>query len=517
MDCFFLSLLVWLFLAGPGGWTGLLADGDAGWHIRTGELILNTHQIPAKDLFSFSRPNEDWYAWEWLSDVIFALLHRALGLKGVVLLAGVAIPLSMTALLFHMLRRGANIFAGLVVVMLGVGGSSVHYLARPHVLTLLLLVISLFILDCDRLRRSALVWILIPLTALWTNLHGGFVSIIACAGLIALGSALSGRWTHAFRYGVLTAGMSLASLLNPYGYKLHQHVFQYLRAGWIRNMVEEFQSPSFRSENMLQFEVLLFGGLIVAAFYAQRRRWPEALLILFWAHMSLGSVRHVPIYSIAAGPWIASELTEWWNRIATGKPRSSVWSILDAIANDLRPHCLRFSLWIAVPVVILALINGPVRWPRDFPAEKFPVALAARNRSLLSESRVFTSDQWADYLIYRNYPNQKVFLDGRSDFYGPKIATDYVSLIGGGVGWEKIFESYRFEVALVPPAWGIASLLGRDPGWETIERTSDAILYRKRMLKDPAGHDRTKNGTSRETGLMETSQTAERCEGALCK
>ena len=161
-------------------------------------------------------------------------------MKGIVLFAGVVISLSMTLLLFHMIRRGANIFVGLAVVMLGVGGSSVHYLARPHVLTLLLLAICMLILDRDRLKHSNLVWILVPLTALWTNLHGGFVSLIACVGLVAVGSALNGRWTHAFRYGLLTAGVTLASLLNPYGIQLHLHVIEFLRADWIRNSVEEF-------------------------------------------------------------------------------------------------------------------------------------------------------------------------------------------------------------------------------------------------------------------------------------
>jgi hypothetical protein len=480
LDCFFFSLLIWLFAGGPFGWAGLLSDGDVGWHIRTGDYILNTHQIPAKDLFSFSRPDETWFAWEWLADVIFSLLHRALGLKGVVLFAGVVIPLSMTILLFHMVQRGANIFVGLAVVMLAVGGSSVHFLARPHILTLLLLVISLLIIDRDRLRNSRLVWMLIPLTALWTNLHGGFVSIIACTGLISVGSVLSRRWRDSLRYGLLAAGMLLASLVNPYGYHLHQHVFQYLRADWIRNMVDEFQSPSFRNENMFQFEILLFAGLIVTASYARRRRWPEVLMILFWAHMALGSLRHIPIYSIAAGPWIASEITRWWNQIVAAKPKYSVWTILDTIAGDLRRNCLRFSPWIAVPVILLVLIDQPVRWPLDFPKEKFPVALAARNRNLLSESRVFTSDQWADYLIYHNYPKQKVFFDGRSDFYGEKIAGDYVHLAGGRLGWEKIFDFYKFDVVLAPSGWALASLLVRDRDWELVEKTEEAILFRKR-------------------------------------
>ncbi len=514
LDCFFFSLLVWLFAGGPSGWAGLLYDGDAGWHIRTGDYILNTHRIPTTDLFSFSKPDGAWYAWEWLTDVVFSLLHRAFGLKGIVLLAGVVIPLAMTLLLFHMMRRGANIFVGLVVVMLGVGGSSVHYLARPHVFTLLFLAISMLILDRDRLQHSRLVWILVPLTALWTNMHGGFVAIIACTGLVTIGSALASRWTHVFRYGLLTAGVALASLLNPYGYQLHLHVFEYLRADWIRNAVEEFQSPSFRNENMLQFEVLLFAGLLVTVSYARRKRWPEALLMLFWAHMALGSVRHIPIYSIVAGPWIAAEITAWWNQHVVGKSKNSVWGILDSIANDLRRNCLRFSPWVAVPVIILIFVNEPVKWPQDFPKERFPASLIAKHHDLLVSSKVFTSDQWADYLIYHNYPRQKVFIDGRSDYFGPKIADDYLHLISGRLGWDKVLDSYHFDVALVPPNWALASLLEQREEWEMIEKTEEAIVYRKRLRTDKSIQSRTKKtSTTASLGLMKSANSAELREG----
>src|SRR2546421_2836447 len=86
-DCLFLALLLWVFAAGAG-WSVLLADGDAGWHIRTGDYILATRSVPVRDLFSFSKAGQPWFAWEWLADVIFSALHRARGLKGLVAGAG---------------------------------------------------------------------------------------------------------------------------------------------------------------------------------------------------------------------------------------------------------------------------------------------------------------------------------------------------------------------------------------------------------------------------------------------
>jgi hypothetical protein len=64
-DVVFVSVMGWLFLAGAGA-AVLLADGDTGWHIRTGEYILATQSFPRQDLFSFSRAGETWFAWSGL-------------------------------------------------------------------------------------------------------------------------------------------------------------------------------------------------------------------------------------------------------------------------------------------------------------------------------------------------------------------------------------------------------------------------------------------------------------------
>src|ERR1700685_254113 len=107
-DLLFITLLVWMFL-GNGGKT-MLGDGDTGWHIRTGDYILDHHAVPHNDIFTFTRPAARWYAWEWLSDVIFSALHRAWGLKAVALLAGILVCGTATVLFGQMLSSGGNIF-----------------------------------------------------------------------------------------------------------------------------------------------------------------------------------------------------------------------------------------------------------------------------------------------------------------------------------------------------------------------------------------------------------------------
>lgn len=492
-DCLFLALLAWLFAAGSG-WSGLLADGDTGWHIRTGEFILDRGEFPKRDLFSFSKAGQEWFAWEWLADVLFAWLHRQAGLKGVVLAGGAAACASITLVFRHMLWRGANVFLALAVCLLGAGASTIHYLARPHVFTLALLALAMWILEGDRRRPTAAVWLLAPLAALWVNVHGGFLALLACLGLVAAGTALEewlGRprgqrsWGRLRRYAGLLGACSLATLLNPYGVRLHLHIAQYLRSDWIRQAVDEFQSPRFRSESALQFEILLFAGLVLAGGLLARRQFADALLVLFWAHAALESVRHVPVYVVVASPLWAAEASRLWKRWAERRPARSTARVLEAVARDAAEGFRRTSLWLPVALAALALPFFPMRWPRDFPEEKFPTALVGRQAALLAGARVFTSDQWGDYLIYRFYPQQRVFIDGRSDFYGPELGRFYLKLAYAQADWDATARSHGFQFVLAPSDWPLASLLGRDPGWRLLDRDHRALLFERAAARPP--------------------------------
>ncbi len=479
-DLFFLAVLIWLFAGSSAGWQGLLADADVGWHIRTGEYILDHHTVPRTDLYSFSKPGAPWYAWEWGVDVIDATLHRAAGLKGVVLLAGVIIAFFATTLVRRMIWRNVHLFAGLIVALLAVGGASIHFLARPHIFTLALLSMSVWMVEADRETPSNRIWWLVPITAVWTNLHGGFLALIALLGLTSVGFAIeslvgTARWYNMQRYAALTAACAAVSLVNPNTYHLHVHVAEYLRSDWIRNVIQEFQAPTFRNENLLQYEVLMLAGIMVAGSLLRRRQVVEALWILFFAHMSLSSVRHVPVFVTIAAPVIAWELGSWWLAATADAKKSSLPGILNQMAADSMQGFRRTSLWPFAVVAALALINAPIPWPKDFPDIGFPVKITHTYQKEILASRVFTTDQWGDYLIYTD-PRTKVFVDGRSDFYGEQIGNEYLHLYGANWDWNRIMDKYRFNLVLLPVDAPLVQLLKISPDWKIREDNGKEIL-----------------------------------------
>lgn len=487
LDCVLVSLLVWQFAAG-GRWVTLLADGDTGWHIRTGEYILEQRSWPRRDLFSFSKPAEPWFAWEWLADVTLALAHRLAGLSGVAVLAALTIVLAAIVMFRRMMRLGANALVAVTVLMLALGAASIHFLARPHVFTLLAWSASWSLMERDRQQPGGRIWWLVPLTLVWVNLHGGFTALLASLALVAAGSAVECRlagarrradFAPAIRYAGLLAACAAASLANPYGWRLHAHIAVYLRSDWIRNVVDEFQSPKFRSEHSLYFELLLFAALALLPALWKRRRVAEMLLILFWAHAALVSARHVPLFVLLAGPWVAAEASALWRQWAGKADRRSVAAILESLSEDLRAGFCRWSAWAVAGAALVVLATPQAHWPRDFPEQKFPVEIVRRHAAKLQGVRVFTSDQWANYLIYRFYPHHKVYFDGRSDFYGPQVGDEYLKVVQGKAGWRESLERWGFRYALVPVEWPVAGLLECSGSWELAERSGPGVLYRR--------------------------------------
>jgi hypothetical protein len=101
------------------------------------------------------------------------------------------------------------------------------------------------------------------------------------------------------------------------------------------------------------------------------------------------------------------------------------------------------------------------------------------NAKVLESGRLLTTDQWGDYIIYSFYPRQRVFIDGRSDFYGESLGTEYLHLLQGAYDWRDILNRWSFDVALLPVNWPLAQMMKMDPSWQVIKDDSHAILFRR--------------------------------------
>jgi hypothetical protein len=203
-------------------------------------------------------------------------------------------------------------------------------------------------------------------------------------------------------------------------------------------------------------------------------------------------------------PLVAEEAAALWRLRAASSAPGGAMKAFDGLARDSLPALRRTSLLpVAAAALVAAGFINPA-WPDDFPALRFPVRMVDRYGALLASSRVYTSDQWADYLIYRLYPRQRVFFDGRSDFYGERLGREFLEIHNGSWRWRELLLKHRIDVVLASPQWALASLLKLDPGWRLLADDGRAVLFQRAGA--PAG-----SGAS--ATLMDSPLSAEQIKG----
>ena len=460
-------------------WQSLLGDGDTGWHIRTGEYILD-HGVPMRDLFSFSRAGEPWYAWEWLSELIFGQVHRWWGLPGVAAMSALLVCLPAAMLFAWLLRRGVGAWVGLAATL---RGKQRRQRPLPRAATLVLFGPGGGRVMAGRRRPPRAYTMAVDPRPDRRTVGESARRLRRVVGNPRTAGGDERQPTgsrSSRRYGLLAALSSLATLINPYGWQLHRHIFEYLKSPWFAEHVQEFQSPQFRSENMLIFGLLLFAGVAVAAKIWRVQPF-EAAMIVVWGLLALRSTRYVPLFAVVAAPPIAFYAAERWQHAAARAGARSAWRILWESSEALGKHW-RMTPWLAILTGLAILAVFPVTGLANFPQRSFPVAAVDQTSRVLTApgQRVLTSDQWADYLIYRLYGGVRVFFDGRSDFYGPAIGDDYRTLLQAAPESRAVMARYRFTAALLPRDWALAQILERDPEWTVAYRDAQGVLLVRR-------------------------------------
>lgn len=513
-----------LFVLLPGT-KRLLADGDTGWHIRAGEWMLQHGAVPKADIFSFTKPHDPWFAWEWAWDVSFSEIHRLAGLAGVAFVNACLLCV-ISVVLFRLIRRACdNDLVSFLFTLIAIGGSTLHWLARPHLFSWLLLLAFLHVwASAEQGRVKQLRWL--PLLSLvWANVHGGFFIGIVLVLCVAVGEACGtffGKqpsWSSGFskaRPYLLCAGVCIAAtFVNPYTWRLHAHVLSYLGDSQLLDNIVEFQSISFHHGAALFFECMLLLGAGSVWWCVRSGRFTAAILVVLWAHLALFSGRNIPIFMFIASPWAAAMLCDAL-RSAKSAPCLARWlATASDIDHDLRRLDRTGHLPIASALTIAVMAGlfaaGHRGFESRFDAGVFPIQSVPALPAMM-KGRVFTYDQWADYLIYRFYPDAKVFMDGRSDFYGPEFVDTYQQVLNADHRWESHLKRYGINVVVLKPDAALAKVLKQCRNWKLVFDNGSVLVFQAGpspkagqlnaaddLRLSPVAHDGG-NGPERSTG-----------------
>lgn len=199
-----------------------LDETDFWWHVRTGQWILETGQLPDKDPFSFASANERFIDIYWLFQIALAFIYARAAAAGVVVFGAV---LAALAVLMGLTVRGKSANVAIIALCWAPGLLLLGFRLplRPELVTLVFLAADLAILRWAK-KWPRLVWALPAIQLVWVNCHGLFIFGPILIAFWWIDSVVRWRWPGDSPFvmpsrdmTIASAGVALACFINPYG------------------------------------------------------------------------------------------------------------------------------------------------------------------------------------------------------------------------------------------------------------------------------------------------------------
>ena len=493
-----------LLLFGLLGMTARPAtDPDLWWHLRTGQWIVETGRVPHSDPFSFTRAGQPWVSHEWLSEVTFYELWKLGGPTALIIFSAVITTAGFMLLYFRCHRRcpGKRHWAAAAVAF-GALASAPSWGVRPQMFTFTLASLLLWLVEAGEDRPKLLFWIP-PLFLLWLNLHAGFA--LGPALLLAYGLGLlletgtgNAPWQQAkpilFRVLLLLVACLALVPLNPSGAQLYRYPLDTLRSSEMRSFIGEWFSPNFHP---WLYRPFLLVWLLVLTALATSRSLPRGRVImplLLTGLASLDAVRHIPIFILVAMPLIFAAMPAPSASLANSKQPTSSFRF--------RP-LFNGAVIFLVAILAFAKLLVVIRNQGLSEADLYPQAAVAKLKFRTGDysRRVFAYYDWGGYVIWKLYPEYRVFVDGRADLYARDLhgsnqlsnnqngstqhadnnKNDLLRQFQTAVqlhnGWQGILDAWNVDTVLVPPGCALVQGLLIDPGWHPAFKDSHAVIF----------------------------------------
>ena len=448
-----------LFLLFVVGGNRSLQDADTYWQTAIGQWIIDHRAWPTADIYSFTRPGAPWISSSWLAQVLFAASFSVAGWAGPVILAGLGTA-SAFALLVHALCRRFTPIHAVIVAMAAVVLSAHHFLARPHLLALPVMVAWVYgLVNASDERRAPSFWLL-PLIALWANLHGGFVLglvLIAPFALDAVWNAgPSRRATLILRWMIFGVSALAASCVTPYGWNSLLAARQILDLGGALALIPEWQPADFSS--LGPFEICLLAAFGIVLWRGVTLSPPRILLVLGLLHMALAHNRNMEVFALLTPLVLAKPLSL---RFGRGDAAGSSTSVVGITAG-----------LIATAAVTWGFTAHHAFTPM---VRQTPVAAVELLKARKAE-RILHNAGFGGYLITQNIP---VFFDGRAELYGEEFVVTALNAFAlkNVESFLGLLDTYRIDATLLTPETPAVGLLDRLDGWRRIYADDIAVVH----------------------------------------
>ena len=452
------AALLYVMLLALGG--KLLNDADTYWQIALGDWMIAHRAVPHVDTYSWTLAGEPWISSQWLAQVIFAAVYGALGWSGVVAVSALAIAAAFGLLTYYLMRHLAPTPA-LVMTMAAFVLAAPHMLARPHALALPVMVmwVAGLVRAADE-KRAPSFWLL-PLIALWANLHGGFTFGIFLIAPVALEALLNARADERLRVVMRWALFGVAALatacVTPYGPESILVTRRILGLGPALALIGEWQPENFARLGGL--ELCLLGALGFLLYKRVTLPPLRIVVVLGLLHMALSQSRSGEMLGLVAPLFMAAPFAPQLGRAALNDAKGAYTAAASALAL--------FALAMTV-VMPLSLRYEPR-------AQVTPAGAVAAVKAS-GKTHLLNSYDFGGYLIAQGV---KPFIDGRTELYGADFMLRHdaaVNLKDVNVFY-GLMRSRDIDVTMLAPSTPAVGLLDRMPDWKRVYADDIAVVH----------------------------------------
>lgn len=431
------------------------ADPDLWGHLRFGGDIL-ARGISRVDPYSFTS-DIPWVNHEWLAEVVMHLSWRLDGAAGLIALK-LALASGALALIAIILTRdrlrGASrdfvLFAALVGMWQRIS------VVRPQIFSVALFAFLLWILRSSERGRPGRLWLLLPLFALWANLHGGWVVGLAALGIwTAIEASPLGRAGINWRLLIgLTIAATLATLINPYGLSLWRFLASTVRVD--RPDIGDWR-PLYRTQLSAVLPWLINAGLAAAAFARGRRSIPLSHVLVVVA-LGVGAVRVNRLdvfFSISVVMLLAGHMFQEH----ADRAQPLFWTRRVLVAAGIAVLVGAIAVWHVRPWFGCVALDGS--WMPEREAGAFLV----RNQFT---GRMLTFFNWGEYVIWHLGPGVQVSFDGRREtVYSEAFITSHTRLYNDPASERAFLQHLAADYAWLPASLPLVHYLEHD-GWSRL-------------------------------------------------
>lgn len=434
-----------------------ISGNDFWWHVKVGEWICENGKIPTRDIFSWYGIEQelDWTAHEWLSDVIYYLIHNTFGDAGIFVFCILAAFLMIILLLVQV--KGyfkENVLLGTIYFILLSIVSTLFFYGRPHVFSFFLLFFELKVLYefIGKPNTKKIYWLPV-IGCLWSNLHGGSSNLAYILCLVFLVAAICnfkfGRvYSNRLEKGAICKlfGMSVVTFfslfLNPIGSKVILFPYTSIGDKLMMSTISEWQAPDAKDFGTLIFYFVPIIIMTIGIVTEEKEvRLIDILVMGVFLYLFFRSSRFIMLWYIAAGFYAFPYL-----------PKCRLKEVITRVE--------KIVLGVGLFVLLIPFVSGIYNIAQMQEEEYISRTMSEEAIDAVrkySTDRMFNDYDLGEALIYNDIP---VFFDARADMYlQENIYADAISLMSlkqmnndantQYVDVEAFIEKYQFNSMLI--------------------------------------------------------------------